>query len=285
MRPLERLHYQTTLRDTIELEGVGLHTGLAARVRLRPAPAGSGFAFRVEDGVTIPARAEYVVDTRRATVLGAEGRTVSTVEHLLSALFGMGVDNALIEVDGGEVPVLDGSARPFAEAIAAVGTTSLREPQRRYVPASPAFFRDDDDKVLIVIPAAEFRVKVAIDFPAPIGAQYFQSAITPELYAREIAAHRTFGFAHEVEALRRNGLARGGTLENAVVFGADGPLQTLRAPNEPARHKALDLVGDFALLGAWPQCELVAIKSGHALHSRAVAELRRATPLEPAAAR
>jgi UDP-3-O-[3-hydroxymyristoyl] N-acetylglucosamine deacetylase len=278
------LHYQTTLRDTIEFEGIGLHTGLAARVRVRPATAGSGLSFRLDGTVTIPAHADFVTDTRRATVLGSGGHTVSTVEHLLSALAGMGVDNALIDVEGPEIPVLDGSALPFAQAIAAAGTTSLGEPRRRYVPAAPTYFRDGD-KLLIVLPAAGFRVKLAVAYDAPVGAQFFDGEVTPETYLREIAPARTFGFAHEVEALRKAGLARGGTLENAVVFAPDGPMQPLRFPDEPVRHKALDLIGDFALLGAWPQAEIVAIKGGHELHHRAVLESRSDVRTGTAAAR
>jgi UDP-3-O-[3-hydroxymyristoyl] N-acetylglucosamine deacetylase len=278
------LHYQTTLRDTIEFEGIGLHTGLPARVAVRPAKAASGLSFRLDGAVTIPAHAEYVTDTRRATVLGSGERSVSTVEHLLSALAGMGVDNALIDVEGPEIPVLDGSALPFAQAIAAVGTSALAEPRRRYVPAAPAYFRDGD-KLLIVLPASELRVKVAVAFDAPVGAQFFDGEVTPEVYLREIAPCRTFGFASEIEALRQAGLARGGSLENAVVFAADGPLQPLRFPDEPVRHKVLDLIGDFALLGAWPQAEIVAFKGGHTLHHRAVLELRGSVRPDAAAAR
>lgn len=266
------MHYQTTLRDTIEFEGIGLHTGLPARVVVRPAGAASGISFRIDGAVTIPARAEFVTDTRRATVLGSGEHSVSTVEHLLSALAGMAIDNALVEVEGPEIPAMDGSALPFARAIDAVGVVRLSEPRRRYAPAAPRYFRDAE-KLLIVLPAGEFRVKVAVAYDPPIGAQFFEGELTPELYLREIAASRTFAFAHEVETLRARGLARGGTLENAVIFDESGPLRPLRYDDEPVRHKTLDLIGDLALLGAWPQCEVVAIKGGHTLHHRAVLEL------------
>jgi UDP-3-O-[3-hydroxymyristoyl] N-acetylglucosamine deacetylase len=205
-------------------------------------------------------------------VLGAGGHTVSTVEHLLSALLGCGVDNALIEVDGPEIPVEDGSAKTFADAIETVGLTTLHEARKRWIPTEPRVFRDGE-KLLIVTPASSFRVRMTVDYPAPIGAQYVEAEITPESYRAEVAPNRTFGFLHEVEALVKRGLAQGGTLENAVVFGPDGPLAPLRSPHEPARHKILDLVGDFALLGAYPQCEVIAIKSGHKLHCMAVREL------------
>jgi UDP-3-O-[3-hydroxymyristoyl] N-acetylglucosamine deacetylase len=266
------LQYQTTLRDAIAFEGVGLHTGAPARVRVLPAPAGHGLRFRLGDAVEFPARADYVVETVRATVLGLGEQRVSTVEHLLSALLGGGVDNALIAVDGPEIPVEDGSAKAFADAIEAVGLVPLPEARLRWIPTETRIFRDGE-KLLIVAPASTFRVRMIVDYPAPIGAQYFEAEIGPEIYRAEIAASRTFGFVHEVEALMRRGLAQGGTLDNAVVFGADGPLVPLRTPNEPVRHKVLDLIGDFALLGVYPQCEVVAIKSGHKLHCTAVREL------------
>ncbi len=268
------MQYQTTLREAIAFEGVGLHTGAPARVRVAPAPAGFGIRFRLDDAVEFPARADYVVETVRATVLGVGEHRVSTVEHLLSALLGSGIDDALIEVHGPEIPILDGSAKVFADAIDAAGTTTLREPRKRWIPAEPQLFRDGD-KLLIVAPASSFRVRMIVDYPAPVGTHYVEAEITPEAYRAEIAASRTFAFQHEVEALRKRGLAQGGTLENAVVFGPDGPLKPLRNPAEPARHKVLDLVGDFALLGAYPQCEVVAVKSGHKLHCTAVRELVR----------
>ncbi|MGB8267879.1 MAG: UDP-3-O-acyl-N-acetylglucosamine deacetylase [Candidatus Velthaea sp.] len=265
--------YQSTLRDPLEFAGVGLHTGKPGRVRVFPAPAGSGLRFRLEDAVEFPARADFVVDTRRATVLGAGEHTISTVEHLLSALLGMDVDNALIAAEGPEIPVMDGSAKVFADAIAAAGTVVQREPRARFIPTGPSVYRDGD-RLLIVLPSASFRVRMTVDYEAPLGTQFHELEVDPTTYATQIAPSRTFGFQHEVEALLRHGLAQGGTLENAVVFGPDGPLAPLRSPDEPCRHKILDLIGDFALLGAYPQCEVVAIKSGHKLHCMAVRELR-----------
>ncbi len=271
---MTNLQYQTTLRAKVEFQGAGLHTGAPSRATVLPAPAKSGLQFVLEDGVRFPATAEYVVETSRATVVGTGGRTVSTVEHLLAALFGMGIDNAEIHVSGPEIPVMDGSAKLFADAIAAVGATSLGEPRTRYIPTSATFFRDGE-RSLVVLPAASFRIKFMADYAEPIGAQYFDSEITPSVFEQEVAASRTFGYLHEVEVLRRRGLALGGTLENAVVFAPDGPLQALRWPNEVVRHKVLDMIGDLALLGAWPQCEIIGIKSGHKLHCIATQELRR----------
>ena len=271
------------MRDAIEFAGVGLHTGLPGRVRIAPAKAGAGLRFRLDDCVEFPARADYVIDTRRATMLGFGDRTVSTVEHLLSAVLGMGIDNALICVDGPEIPVMDGSAKIFADAIGQVGSVLQREPRRRFIPTAPQLFRDGD-KLLIVAPASTFRIRMTVDYDDPIGAQYLDLEIDPATYAAEVAPNRTFGFEHEVQALIRRGLAQGGTLDNAVVFGPDGPLAPLRSADEPCRHKILDLVGDFALLGAYPQCEVIAIKSRHKLHCMAVRELRPAGAAARAAA-
>jgi UDP-3-O-[3-hydroxymyristoyl] N-acetylglucosamine deacetylase len=179
---------------------------------------------------------------------------------------------------------MDGSAKVFADAIDAVGTLVQHAPRLRFIPSGPQVFRDGE-KLLIVVPASSFRVRMTVDYELPIGTQYRELEIDPRTYAAEIAPNRTFGFLHEVEALMRRGLAQGGTLANAVVFGPDGPLADLRSSDEPCRHKILDLIGDFALLGAYPQCEVIAIKSGHKLHCMAVRELApvAAAPRAPAA--
>jgi UDP-3-O-[3-hydroxymyristoyl] N-acetylglucosamine deacetylase len=249
-----------------------LHTGRPARVRVLPAPADSGLRFRLAGAVEFPAHPDYVVDTRRATVLGLGEHRVSTVEHLLSALCGSGVTNALIDVEGPEIPASDGSALEFVTAIDAAGIVEQPRPQRRNVVREPHVFRDGD-KLLAVVPAPAFRVRMTIDFPPPVGSQYVDFDSTSAAYRSAVAPNRTFGFRHEVEALLERGLAMGGSLDNAVVFDVDGPMAPLRAADEPVRHKVLDLIGDFALLGAYPQCEVIAIKSGHALHFEAVRAL------------
>jgi len=267
------VNQQQTVRERLDFVGVGLHTGRATRAIVEPGEAGSGLVFRLEGGFEFPATAEYVVGTHRATILGYDGRRVSTVEHLLSALRGMGVDNALIAVEGGEVPVLDGSAKIFADAIFDAGVVAQGAPRVVFHPDRASAFRDDE-KTLAIIPAPAWRVKFTVDYAPPIGTQYFEGEITPELYREEIAPARTFGYLHEIEALRERGLARGGALDNAIVFAPEGPMVPLRWPNEPVRHKVLDMIGDFALLGMYPQCEAVALKSGHRLHALAMAELR-----------
>lgn len=266
------MDYQTTLRDSFTFEGVGLHTGVQSRIEVRPAPPDSGLIF-ITRGVEIPAVAENVVETARATVIGKNGTTISTIEHLLAAIFGMGITNAHIHVDGPEIPVADGSAKLFADAIARTGIATQREVRQRFVPVAPEFVRDGD-RAIIILPAAQFRLRFLADFAPPIGTQYFDNEMNPQVFASEIAGARTFGYLAEVEALLERGLARGGTLENALVFAPDGPMQEMRWENEPVRHKVLDLLGDFALLGAWPQCEVIAIKSGHKLHCIATTQLR-----------
>jgi UDP-3-O-[3-hydroxymyristoyl] N-acetylglucosamine deacetylase len=267
---------QKTLRQAVRLEGVGLHTGSNAVVDVVPAERDAGVVFVLRAGgtaVTVPATADFVVDTSRATVLGREGASVSTTEHLLSALFAAGVTNAEIRVTGAEIPIGDGSAQGFFEAIESAGVVSQNVPRRTFAPDQPLFVTSGD-RMVAVLPAPAFAVRFVADFPAPIGTQYFYGEIDAQLYRREIAGARTFGYLHEVEALRARGLALGGSLENALVFGPDGPMQPLRWPNEVVRHKVLDLIGDFALLGAWPQCEIVAIKSGHELHAAVARQLR-----------
>lgn len=267
---------QATLREPFRFEGIGLHTGTAATVEVRPAPPDSGLTFILEAGgvsVRVPATAEYVVDTTRATVLGRDGATVSTTEHLLSALLGMGVSNAEIAVSGPEVPVGDGSAAGFAKAIADAGLVQQGQPRALLAPDEP-WVVQDADRLVAVLPAPAFRVRFVADFPEPIGTQYYFGEINATEYREEIAGARTFGYLNEVEALRARGLALGGSLDNALVFAAAGPMQPLRWRNEVVRHKVLDLIGDFALLGAWPQCEIVAIKSGHKMHAQITRLLR-----------
>lgn len=263
---------QATLRDTLRLEGVGLHTGEHAVVEVRPAPPDDGISF-VLGGTRVTAEVENVLDTSRATVLGREGSTVSTTEHLLSALLAMGVSNAEIHVKGPEIPAGDGSSAEFAEAIAACGLETQTQ-ARKVLEIEAPFWVRSGDRIIAAFPSPTFCVRFVADFPAPIGTQYFYEEIDAPRYRSEIAGARTFAYLHEIEALWARGLGRGGTLENTLLFAPEGPMQPLRWPNEAVRHKVLDLIGDLALLGAWPQCEIVAIKSGHELHASITRALR-----------
>ncbi len=262
-----------TLRAPLRFEGVGLHSGSAATMEVRPAQPGSGIAF-ITGGVRIPATAEYASESPLATVIGRDGRQLSTIEHILSALTAMGVSDAEIAIDGGEAPILDGSAKIYADALAEGGLAESAAPRAVFAPSEPFELRDGD-KAVVVLPSREFRVRFVGDYAPPIGTHYFDGAITPEVYRTQIAGARTFTFLRDVEAMRARGLARGGSLDNALVYDEHGPMQPLQWPNEIVRHKVLDLIGDLTLLGAYPQCEVIAIKSGHALHTRVARELRK----------
>jgi UDP-3-O-[3-hydroxymyristoyl] N-acetylglucosamine deacetylase len=258
-----------TLATPLDFEGVGVHSGMSARVRLVPAPAGHGFVFHRVDlpgAPAIPARAEHVSHTVMSTTLSVEDCAVHTVEHLLAALAGLGVTDARIEVDGPEVPILDGSAWPFVEAIRAAGIRVLDAP--RPVVALPLAACSEGDKTLTVVPGSHAEVTYAVDFGHPLaGPQLFHALLTPAYFAREIAPARTFGFLRDVEALRAAGLAKGGSVENAIVIMDDRYSSELRFADELVRHKVLDLIGDLALLGASWTGHVVAVKAGHKLHN------------------
>jgi UDP-3-O-[3-hydroxymyristoyl] N-acetylglucosamine deacetylase len=254
---------QTTFARDMTLEGVGLHSGASVRLRLAPAPAGTGIVFVRTDlgGAEVPARWDCVTDTRLCTVLERGPARVGTVEHLMAALAGMGVDNARVEVNGPEVPVMDGSSAPFVAAIEAAGRVALAAPRLAVKVLRPVRVAHGDARVRLD-PAPAPRYACAIEFAHPaIGAQEVSMDLAPGAFAREVADCRTFGFAAEVEAMRAAGLARGGSLDNAVVLGEAAVLNPggLRRADEFARHKLLDAVGDMALAGA----PLIAAYAGH----------------------
>jgi UDP-3-O-[3-hydroxymyristoyl] N-acetylglucosamine deacetylase len=261
-----------TLRAPLRFEGIGLHSGTISSMVVRPAASGAGYRFRLGD-VEIPATAEYASESPLATVIGHNGTSISTIEHILSALMGSGISDAEIEIDGSEIPILDGSAKRFTDAIARAGVVR-GDAERAVFRVERPYELREGDKAVIVLPSKAFRVRFVAEYDAPIGIHYFDAVITPERYAAEIASARTFAFLRDVEAMREQGLALGGTLDNALVYDDRGPMQPLQWPNEVVRHKVLDLIGDFALLGAWPLCDVIAIKSGHAMHTRVVRELR-----------
>jgi len=263
---------QATLRKAVRFEGIGLHTGIEGSVEVRPAAADAGITFVLGD-VRIPADARFIVDTSRATVLGSDGVTVSTTEHLLSALFAMGVTNAEIVVEGPEIPARDGSAAEFVDAIAECGVQTQDQTRACLELGSPTVVRSGD-RMIAAFPAPSFRIHFVADFAPPIGTQYLNAEIDAHSYRTEIAGARTFAYLHEIESLWAKGLGRGGSLENALIFTPDGPMQPLRWRDEAVRHKVLDLIGDLALLGMWPRFEVVAIKSGHELHASLVRALQ-----------
>jgi len=272
---------EQTLKGPIEFSGVGLHTGQTATMRILPAPAGKGIVFRRVDLDNFELRADVgsVERVAYATTLMSRGVWISTVEHLLSALYALGIDNAVIELDNFEVPILDGSALLFTQAIQQAGVARLQTP-RTYVRIEKPFVLEENGKSIAIYPSDSLSLEYEIGFPHPlIGHQKLEVKITPENYCALIAPARTFGFYHEVEALQAAGLVRGGSLENAIVLTENGILNetSLRYPDEFVRHKILDLLGDFALMGQQVLGRLTANRAGHALHTRFVAALLEST--------
>lgn len=268
---------QRTLKTQISVVGVGLHTGQRLHLRVQPAAADAGITFVRDDlaGASIHLD-ESTCITRgdHATTLSGDGFSISTVEHLLAALRGMGVDNARIRVSGDEIPIMDGSAAPFVYLIKEAGVRSLGLPRRVIRLNRPVAVLDDDREVTIY-PADDFRVTYTIDFSHPsIGNQTLTRTINSWNFVNEIAPARTFCLLKDVQALRERGLALGGSLANAVVIGDAGPLNSLRFHDEFVRHKILDLVGDFSLMGHPIMGHVVAYKAGHAIHARLVRQLQ-----------
>ena len=267
--------FQRTLKRPASCEGVGLHSGAKVALRLMPASADHGILFvRVDlpGKPTIPARADCVVSTALATTLGRNGARVATVEHLLSALAGLGIDNARIELDGPEVPIMDGSAAPFADLVNEAGIRIQDKPKSFLVIRKTVSVKEGD-KSATLAPAKRLRVDCTIDFKHPlISDQTYSLEFEESTYAKEIARARTFGFARDVEKLQASGLARGGSLKNAIVvdeFSVLNP-EGLRFPDEFVRHKLLDALGDVALMGRPVLGHLTVHKSGHALNHQLV---------------
>lgn len=270
---------QRTIAEKISCTGVGLHSGAPVELALHPARAGTGIVFVRTDGprpVEIPARASSVTSTRNSTTLGREPSTVHTVEHLLAALYGLGVDNAVVEVNGPEIPIMDGSAASFVYLLRSAGLYEQAAPRHILRVRRPIEIRDGA-KWIRVEPSRLFKVSYRIDFDHPaIGRQALRGLdLSNGAFERDLARARTFGFLREVQALWRAGLARGGSLENTVVLDAERVLNAegLRWSNEFVRHKVLDLLGDLALLGMRFQGHIKVRRGGHALHHRLVAEL------------
>jgi UDP-3-O-[3-hydroxymyristoyl] N-acetylglucosamine deacetylase len=268
--------HQHTLKAPIGCVGIGVHTGQRVQVRLVPAAADHGIVFRRTDlGLDIPARFDRVVDTRLCTVLGHEAdpsARVGTVEHLMAALSGCGIDNVLVEIDGPELPILDGSANPYVFLIDCAGVVEQDAPRR--IVEVRRTVRVSDGAAwaeLRPLPTRGFEMAISIDFAAAaIGSQALSLRLTPSSFRRELASARTFAMAADIERLRESGLARGGSLDNAVVVDGAKVLNPagLRCPDEFVRHKLLDAVGDLALAGAAIHGRFVASRSGHTLNNK-----------------
>jgi UDP-3-O-[3-hydroxymyristoyl] N-acetylglucosamine deacetylase len=264
---------QRTVAKRASCTGIGLHSGAPVTLTFAPAAADAGIAFvRMDLGVEIPARHDLVVDTRLSTSLAVGQARVSTVEHVLAALHGMGIDNCRVEVDGPEIPILDGSAAPFVALINEAGVKVQKVAKRYLVITQPVEIRDGD-KLVRLEPADGFSVSFTADFGHPlITNQGFEVTVSDRSFAREVARARTFCFRKDIELMQSMGLARGGSLENAIVvdeFSILNP-EGLRWPDEFARHKVLDAIGDLALLGRPLLGALTAVKSGHGLNQALV---------------
>ena len=271
------MRFETTTQRPVEIKGVGLHSGVEVGLRILPAAAGTGITFvRTDlDGFAIPASWKYVARVSYATSLMRQGVLLSTTEHVLSVFHGMGIDNAVIEVDSLEAPILDGSSGPFVKLLRQAGRRQLRR-ERRYLRIRRTVEVRDGRKRITILPADGFRVTCATDFGHPLaGRQEVDLELTPDRYAQEIAPARTFGFERDLEQMRDMGLIRGASLSNAICFSSSGILnrEGLRFPDECCRHKVLDLIGDLALIGHPLVGHVIAERAGHAMHTALVAQI------------
>jgi UDP-3-O-[3-hydroxymyristoyl] N-acetylglucosamine deacetylase len=308
---------QQTLASSVTFTGVGLHTGARVRCDVRPAPPDFGIVF-YSRGIRIPVRIDSVVDSTRCSALGSEGAVIATVEHLLAALAGLRIDNAHVEVDGPELPALDGSALPYAEGLLQAGIAEQDRPARLIRLGSPLWISEGDRHV-VAVPADGLTVAAAVDYRRPLaGPQVYSFSLdtapksaaaifalagatlgsewdftvpepaegirgaaagwgSPLPFLEELAPARTFCFEDWIAAIRAAGLGGGGSIENTLVLSDNGTSTPLRFSNELARHKALDLLGDMALLGGRLCATVVAVKSGHALHLAAAQRIRRSS--------
>lgn len=297
---------QKTIKNKVSLNGIGLHTGKTVELTFCPAPENHGIKFQRVDtpeNVIIPADISRVVSTNRGTAISSGEITVYTVEHALSALTGLGIDNVLIEIDGPEVPILDGSALPFVKAIESAGIEEQDEERDYFVVTEPISYKDEvTGSEMIALPSDDYEVTTLIDFGSPVLGQQFAKLESLEQYKTEIASCRTFVFLHEVEVLLDQGLIKGGDLDNAIVIAdrvmnqseldelaqklgkpsvkveKEGVLNTinLHFKNEPARHKLLDVIGDLSLLGRPIKGKIVATKPGHSVNVEFTKVLRKA---------
>jgi UDP-3-O-[3-hydroxymyristoyl] N-acetylglucosamine deacetylase len=270
------MSHQLTIQRPVETEGIGLHTAVRCRLRLVPAPADTGIVFRRVDldNFEIEAHVRNVARVSYATSLMKQGVLLSTTEHVLAALYSCGVDNVYVEVDALELPILDGSAQPFIELLQRAGIRRLRR-RRRYIHVVKPLEFSDGDRRIGIYPNNDFRVHCFVDYHHPAcGPQQVEMTVDRESFSRELAPARTFGFTRDFAGLRAMGLIRGGALDNAIVLDDKGITNgPLRFPDEFGRHKALDLIGDLALVGRPLKARIIAHKAGHALHTQLVTRL------------
>jgi len=268
--------WQTTILREVETKGIGLHTGVESKLRLVPAPADTGIVFRRTDLDLFPieAHGRNVARVSYATSLMKQGVLTSTTEHLLAAVYSCGIDNVYLDIDAIEVPILDGSAEPFMQMLDQAGTRKLRR-KRRYLKVVKPVEVVEDGRRIGIYPADEFRVRCYVDFPHPlVGQQEVDLLVNASTFRQVLSRARTFCFETDIEPLRAMGLIRGGSLDNAIVLTSDGMMNgPLRYADEFGRHKALDLIGDLALVGLPLLGRVEARKAGHSLHTQLVSRL------------
>jgi UDP-3-O-[3-hydroxymyristoyl] N-acetylglucosamine deacetylase len=271
------LRFEMTVQRPVEATGVGLHSGVPVTIRILPAPPSTGIVFlRTDlDNFPVPASWRYVARVSYATSLMRQGVLISTTEHLLSVFYSMGVDNAYVEINNLEVPMLDGSGQPFVELIAQAGLKQYRR-RKKYLRIRRPVSVEANGKRITILPSDRFLLTCDVYYPHPlIGRQSLDMEVTPERYAQEIAPARTFGFSKELDQMRDMGLIRGANLDNAICFEPDRVLNPggLRFADECCRHKALDLIGDLALIGKPLLGHVIAERAGHAMHTALVARI------------
>jgi UDP-3-O-[3-hydroxymyristoyl] N-acetylglucosamine deacetylase len=264
------LRFETTVQRPVEACGVGLHSGVPVRIRITPAPPSTGIVFvRTDlDGFSIPASWRYVQKVSYATSLMRQGVLISTTEHLLSTFYSMGIDNAYVEIDNLEVPILDGSSQPFVDLIDTAGIREYRR-RKKFLRIRRPVSVEGGGKRITILPSDRFLLTCDVYFEHPlVGRQVLEMEVTPDAYAESIAPARTFGFEYELGQMRNMGLIRGATLDNAVCFDRKSIMNPggLRFPDECCRHKALDLIGDLALIGKPLLGHVIAERAGHAMH-------------------
>jgi len=271
----KQAHLEQTIAEAIEFSGIGLHSGAPVNMRLMPAPGGSGIVFRRVDldNFDIAAIGRNVAKVSYATSLMRQGVLISTTEHLLSALVGLGIDNVIVELDNLELPILDGSAWPYVKAITEVGITRQRRRRETIRILQPVEVREGN-KFIGVYPGSGYSIDYSIDFPAPIRFQRASIDLAAETYGALIAPARTFGYKADEKKLRDMGLIRGAGPESTIILTPEGPENgELRFADEYVRHKILDLIGDLALIGRRIEGHVVAERAGHAMHTALVSRL------------
>ena len=270
---------QKTLKNEIVVKGIALHTGKDAEIKIKPAAPDTGVVFYRADldkKVKVPARPASVVNLMRNTTLGSrenEKVKISTVEHLMAALWGVGVDNVEIEVSGPEIPVIDGSAYPYYQKVKEAGLKKQSK-KRSYFEIEEPLFEREEASYITILPYQGFKISYTLDYDHPVvGTSFFEYEEAEDDFAEEISKARTFGFASEVKRLHEQGLALGGSLDNAVLIDEDKTVNPLRFENEFVRHKILDVIGDMALNGRI-RGHIIAVKSGHRLHVKLARKIR-----------